>query len=405
MNQEAIERRAEGYSEVLPTFGEFDPVDSTFRWEIYFDASQKAKKPLYGYSKGIDVAENDDKYYVVKSRLLESIFINNGYYKKIDKIQLHFNESGYSGEKVFTLYKTHYELHQYDDELEKMLERTYKRIDTLQNQPQKTMSSVFKKRSKKIRTAQTKSPTDGEINLAQCRSLKEFNELITRLKAKNYPPGLIQDLKRKIREMHPDWLAQPVSQKSKKETYQVRRTDLLRKWGGWKEKVREDYPDLSDDFQRLRFGTIQGDKLTLNPENSEHWKRLQNNTEMSDLLRIIAKDFKATDVGFSLPEAMGNLQKKHQRVPSSAKTHYTVWENCLQTIQENVGNQTFEQWFKPIIPVKFENNILTIKVPSQFFYEWLEEHYVQVLRKAIHLELGKNGRLQYSMDVNQGGMK
>jgi chromosomal replication initiator protein len=41
-------------------------------------------------------------------------------------------------------------------------------------------------------------------------------------------------------------------------------------------------------------------------------------------------------------------------------------------------------------------------VPSQFFYEWLEEHYVPVLKKAVHQVLGTNGRLEYSVIVDSG---
>ncbi len=43
-----------------------------------------------------------------------------------------------------------------------------------------------------------------------------------------------------------------------------------------------------------------------------------------------------------------------------------------------------------------------IQVPSQFFYEWLEEHYVEVLRRAIDQELGPQGRLDYSIVMDQG---
>jgi len=79
-----------------------------------------------------------------------------------------------------------------------------------------------------------------------------------------------------------------------------------------------------------------------------------------------------------------------------------VWNNCLQLIKENVGQQSFNTWFVPIRPLKLENNILTIQVPSQFFYEWLEEHYVHLLRQAIDKELGKEGRLEYSIIVDRG---
>ena len=79
-----------------------------------------------------------------------------------------------------------------------------------------------------------------------------------------------------------------------------------------------------------------------------------------------------------------------------------VWGNCLQFIQEKVSEQGFQTWFKPIIPKKLENHTLTIQVPSQFFYEWLEEHYLSLLQQVIQKELGPQGRLEYSIIVDQG---
>ena len=40
---------------------------------------------------------------------------------------------------------------------------------------------------------------------------------------------------------------------------------------------------------------------------------------------------------------------------------------------------------------------MTIQVPSQFFYEWLEENYVHTLKEAIAQEMGKGARLEYSV--------
>jgi chromosomal replication initiator protein len=73
----------------------------------------------------------------------------------------------------------------------------------------------------------------------------------------------------------------------------------------------------------------------------------------------------------------------------------SIWTNCLKFISEVVGEQSFKTWFEPIVPVSLSDDILTIKVPSKFFYEWLEEHYVGVLRIAIDKELGSHGRLEY----------
>lgn len=76
-----------------------------------------------------------------------------------------------------------------------------------------------------------------------------------------------------------------------------------------------------------------------------------------------------------------------------------VWNNCLQIIKDNVSLQSYKTWFEPIQPVKLEEGVLTIQVPSQFFYEWLEEHYVTLLRKTIKRELGEDARLEYRIVV------
>ncbi len=83
--------------------------------------------------------------------------------------------------------------------------------------------------------------------------------------------------------------------------------------------------------------------------------------------------------------------------------HVAVWENCLAVIKDNIPYQSFKTWFEPIKPLKIEKNVLTIQVPSQFFYEWLEEHYIGLLKKTIKKEMGNDGRLEYSiiMDNNR----
>jgi chromosomal replication initiator protein len=82
--------------------------------------------------------------------------------------------------------------------------------------------------------------------------------------------------------------------------------------------------------------------------------------------------------------------------------HTTAWKSCLRVIQDQIGEQAFETWFKPIVPLKLERNVLTIQVPSQFFYEWLEEHYVGLMRHVIDEQLGKEYRLEYSVVIDGG---
>lgn len=90
------------------------------------------------------------------------------------------------------------------------------------------------------------------------------------------------------------------------------------------------------------------------------------------------------------------MQKEKDSV-SKDKTSEQVWENCLKLIRDNVNPQNFKTWFEPIRAVKLDGSTLTIEVPSQFVYEWLEEHYIGLLRKTIKRELGTEGRLEYSI--------
>ena len=72
-----------------------------------------------------------------------------------------------------------------------------------------------------------------------------------------------------------------------------------------------------------------------------------------------------------------------------------TWKNCLVFIKDNIQQQAFKTWFEPIVPLKLTDNSLSIQVPSKFFYEWLEEHYVKILKIALTRELGKDARLVY----------
>ncbi len=88
------------------------------------------------------------------------------------------------------------------------------------------------------------------------------------------------------------------------------------------------------------------------------------------------------------------------------ESHISVWDCCLKIIKDNVNIQSFKTWFEPIKPIRLEEKVLTIEVPSQFFYEWLEEHYVTLLRKTIERELGIGARLEYRIVVeNSSGLK
>lgn len=76
-------------------------------------------------------------------------------------------------------------------------------------------------------------------------------------------------------------------------------------------------------------------------------------------------------------------------------TAQSVWSNCLEFIKDNIQPQAYKTWFEPIKAVKLTDNALSIQVPSKFFYEWLEEHYVKILKVSLTKELGEKAKLVY----------
>ncbi len=77
--------------------------------------------------------------------------------------------------------------------------------------------------------------------------------------------------------------------------------------------------------------------------------------------------------------------------------HQQVWNNCLKVIKDNVPSISYRTWFEPIVPLKIDANVLTIEVPSPFFYEYLEEQYIDILKKVLRKELGNDAKLEYSV--------
>jgi len=78
-----------------------------------------------------------------------------------------------------------------------------------------------------------------------------------------------------------------------------------------------------------------------------------------------------------------------------------VWNQFLDTIKASVNQNSYATWFKPIKPLKLEDHSLTIQVPSQFFYEWLEQHYNTVINRSLAQVLGSEYKLVYSIVMDQ----
>ena len=80
-----------------------------------------------------------------------------------------------------------------------------------------------------------------------------------------------------------------------------------------------------------------------------------------------------------------------------------LWDKCLQIIKDNVTEQQFRTWFAPIVFEKYneDSRTLLVQVPSRYVYEYLEQHYVNLLSKVLCRCFGNNVQLNYRIVVDQ----
>ena len=79
-----------------------------------------------------------------------------------------------------------------------------------------------------------------------------------------------------------------------------------------------------------------------------------------------------------------------------------LWDKCLSIIRDNVPEAAFKTWFQPITPLSFDEQKVTIRVPSPFFYEYLEANFVNVLRMAVPKVFGQGVSLNYRVMGEEG---
>lgn len=77
------------------------------------------------------------------------------------------------------------------------------------------------------------------------------------------------------------------------------------------------------------------------------------------------------------------------------------WQRCLALIRSRLNQQQFTTWFEPIgfKSYDFETKEVALYVPSQFFFEYLEENFRQLIYMALYHVFGSDTRLVYQVRV------
>ena len=70
-----------------------------------------------------------------------------------------------------------------------------------------------------------------------------------------------------------------------------------------------------------------------------------------------------------------------------------LWNGCLKIIHDNIGDEKFDTWFKCAKAVSYQDDVLTLELPSMFYKEQYEEKFYEILRMSLQRVFGKEIKL------------
>ena len=98
---------------------------------------------------------------------------------------------------------------------------------------------------------------------------------------------------------------------------------------------------------------------------------------------------------------ISNNDKSDLRTESEISAH-SLWKKFTELLSDSLKQSEINTWFSVIVPKSFNNNILTIIVPSEDYYSLIESRYNNIISKIVDTLLGEGGKLNY--EITQMGL-
>ena len=85
--------------------------------------------------------------------------------------------------------------------------------------------------------------------------------------------------------------------------------------------------------------------------------------------------------------------------------HQEIWDTAKASLKKDIPSHAFNTWIVPIRPVAFSDNKLLLEVPNQFFFEWLDTHYKEIIEKKVVDKKGKRLKIDYTISAETKRIK
>lgn len=89
-------------------------------------------------------------------------------------------------------------------------------------------------------------------------------------------------------------------------------------------------------------------------------------------------------------------QTDHNKSEAELKAE-ALWGKFIELLSDSLKVSEVSTWFSVITPKVFENNVLTVTVPSEDYYSLIESRYNDVISKIVDTLIGPEGKLNYEI--------
>ena len=77
--------------------------------------------------------------------------------------------------------------------------------------------------------------------------------------------------------------------------------------------------------------------------------------------------------------------------------HKDLWKIVKNNLKSSQPDHAYSTWFEPIVSIGLNDNTLLLELPNQFFYDWIQAHYIDIIEEAANDEHGDQLTIKYTV--------
>ena len=73
------------------------------------------------------------------------------------------------------------------------------------------------------------------------------------------------------------------------------------------------------------------------------------------------------------------------------------WNKVKKNLQNTQPQHAYATWFEPLVCIGLNDKSLVVEVPNQFFFEWIQSHYKEIIRNEVVKVYGDSVVVKYTV--------